>query len=241
MNGVAPSSHLPATRRARAASPALLPPLLHRLGAPALGTPAWGRGPAGIRMTAAEPHTPSSLAALIHAIARRQDRDAFAALFAHFAPRVKSYLLRLGAGAGQAEELAQETLLTVWRKAPMFDPDRAGAATWIFTIARNLRIDARRRERDPQAVADALATDPDHQADSPPTADAALAAAEQEARLGVALATLPPEQADVIRLSFFQDKPHAQIERELGIPLGTVKSRLRLAMQRLRAAMEQAL
>src|SRR6202012_3699146 len=85
-------------------------------------------------------------------IAARRSRESFALLFSRFAPRVKSYLLKLGARPELAEELAQETLLTIWRKATYFDPNRASAATWIFTIARNLRIDALRRERHPEAL-----------------------------------------------------------------------------------------
>ena len=168
-------------------------------------------------------------AALILAIARNADRRAFAALFAHFAPRVKSYMLRLGAAPEAAEELAQETLLSVWRKAALFDPARAGASTWIFAIARNLRIDAVRRERRPR-----IEDDPTDLPEAEPSADAVVAAVERDARLREAMATLPGDQADVVRLSFFQDKPHSEIAKDLNLPLGTVKSRLRLALQRLR-------
>ena len=170
------------------------------------------------------------LSAMIVAIAESADRQAFADLFSHFAPRVKSYLLRLGAASEQAEELAQETLLCVWRKAASFDPGRAAASTWIFTIARNLRIDALRRERRPLVL-----DDPAEAPDAPPGADAVIVAVQDEARVKLAIAALPAEQAEVIRLSFFSDKPHSEIAVELGLPLGTVKSRLRLAMGRLRA------
>jgi len=170
-------------------------------------------------------------AALIQAVAVRADRDAFGALFRHFGPRVKTLLLRSGADAGSAEELAQETMLTVWRKAALFDPERATAATWIFTIARNLRIDARRRERHP----DTLLPDPPEE---PPGADHLLSAGERGARVAEAMENLPPEQAEIVRAAFFLDQPHAEIERQLGVPLGTVKSRLRLAMAKLRAALE---
>jgi RNA polymerase sigma-70 factor (ECF subfamily) len=170
-------------------------------------------------------------AALIQAVAGRHDRDAFATLFRHFAPRVKAWMLRAGTADAAAEELAQEAMLVVWRKAALFDPSRAGAATWIFTIARNLRIDALRRKTHPST----LLTDPADQPDNPAPADHLLVTAERDDRLRAALAHLPSEQADVVRLAFFQDKPHAEIERDLGIPLGTVKSRLRLAMVRLRS------
>jgi len=170
---------------------------------------------------------------LIHAIATRGDRAAFTALFARFAPRVKGYLLQRGLDGAVAEELAQEVLLIVWRRAAQFDPARASAAAWIFTIARNLRIDAARRTH--------FALPPSDPADEPPEvppADAILAAEERGTRVRAALAALPAEQADVVRLAFFDDRPHADIERVLGIPLGTVKSRLRLAMSRLRALLE---
>jgi RNA polymerase sigma-70 factor (ECF subfamily) len=166
---------------------------------------------------------------MIGAIAAHADRAAFAALFGHFAPRVKSYMLRLGAEPSLAEELAQETLLAVWRKAASFDPSKAAASTWIFTIARNLRIDAARRDRRSADPVDDVSDAPDPE----PTPDAILAS-QSEARIRTALLALPPEQAEVVRLSFFSDKPHSEIAEELKLPLGTVKSRLRLAMGRLR-------
>jgi RNA polymerase sigma-70 factor, ECF subfamily len=168
---------------------------------------------------------------LLGRVAARQDRAAFAALFAHFAPRVKAYLMRLGAPSAVAEELAQEALLSVWRKARLFDPSKASAATWLFTIARNLRIDAIRRERRPELDPEDFMPEPE------PDADAGLMLAENEGRLRLALKLLPADQIQVVELSFFADKPHSQIARELGIPLGTVKSRLRLAMGRLKRAM----
>ena len=160
---------------------------------------------------------------LLRAVAERADRTAFAELFGLFAPKVKSYLLRLGLPAARAEELAQETLLVVWRRAAQFDPASTGAAAWIFTIARNLRIDAARR--------DGIALP-----DADPTDDAA----RQSERIRAALAQLSTEQAEVVQLAFFDDRPHGEIERALGIPLGTVKSRLRLAMARLRSLLGEA-
>jgi RNA polymerase sigma-70 factor (ECF subfamily) len=173
----------------------------------------------------------------IVAIAKDRSRNAFALTFARFAPRVKSYLLKLGCKNELAEELAQETLLTVWRKASYFDPARASASTWIFTIARNLRIDALRRERHPDDLLDEPALLPEPE--TPP--DEVLSGSEREQRLRRALKTLPEQQAEVVRLSFFHDKAHAEISTDLGLPLGTVKSRLRLAMVRLRAQLEDLL
>ncbi len=173
-------------------------------------------------------------ATLILAVAAG-DRAAFALLFTHYAPRVKTYLLRRGAGVQRAEELAQEALLSVWRKAGQFDPLRASPGAWIFTIARNLGVDDHRRAR---PVADALADDPSAAPEPPAAADARLDAAERDQRLREAVRALPADQLAVVRLSFFSDKPHAEIAAELGVPLGTVKSRLRLAFVRLRAGLE---
>jgi len=184
-----------------------------------------------------QPQADGDPSAWIVAIATDRSREGFALLFARFAPRVKSYLLKLGAKPELAEELAQETLLTVWRKATYFDPSRASASTWVFTIARNLRIDALRRERHP----DDLIDEPDLMPAEEVRPDEALSANEREARLRTALKTLPEEQAEVVRLSFFHDKAHAEISADLGLPLGTVKSRLRLAMVRLRAQLEDLL
>jgi RNA polymerase sigma-70 factor (ECF subfamily) len=134
--------------------------------------------------------------------------------------------------AAQAEELAQETMLTAWRRAAQFDPASGGAAAWIFTIARNLRVDVARRDRLVPWL-EVMADEP-----PPPAADATIESLQHGERVRAALASLPPEQAEVVRLSFFDDRPHAEIERALGIPLGTVKSRLRLAMTRLRALLD---
>lgn len=173
-------------------------------------------------------------AALIQSIARSRDRQAFACLFAYYAPRVKAWMLRAGTPHAAAEELAQDTMLAVWRKAALFDPAKAGPSTWIFTVARNLRIDAVRRERHPSD----LLPDPTDEPEPPVQADLVLRNAQQESRIRVAMQSLPREQAEVIEKAFFEDKPHAEIEKDLGIPLGTVKSRLRLAMIRLRAGLE---
>jgi len=167
---------------------------------------------------------------LIVKIAEHRDREAFRSLFLIFAPKVKSYLIRQGANDARAEELAQEALLTVWRKASSYDPGRAGAAAWIFTIARNLRIDALRREQ--AAMAYTLCPPPEGEA--PATPEAEQDGREREMRVRQAMAGLPAEQIAVVQLSFYQDKAHAEIARDLGLPLGTVKSRLRLALARLR-------
>ena len=178
----------------------------------------------------------ASLNALLIRVGTARDRAAFEMLFRHFAPRIKAYLLRLGAGAAAAEDLAQEAMLAIWRKAAMFDPAKASAATWIFTIARNLRIDALRRERRPEFDPN----DPAFVPEAEPAADTGMVRADEDARLREAITLLSPEQAKVVELSFFADKPHSIIAQELGLPLGTVKSRLRLAMTHIRTALGAA-
>ena len=170
---------------------------------------------------------------LISAIAQHQDRAAFAALFEHFAPRIKVFMQRSGASEATAEELAQETMLSVWRKAALFDPQSAGAAGWIFTIARNLRIDYHRRESRGGMI-EASDVEIEFQIDDSPQPDSVLAISQSEDRVRSALTKLSDDQMRVIELSFFEEKAHAEIAQMLGIPLGTVKSRLRLALNRLR-------
>ncbi len=173
----------------------------------------------------------------IAAVASRQDRNAFAELFNHFAPRVKAFMRRNGATDQQAEEIAQEAMLALWRKAHLFDPAAAGAATWIFTIARNLRIDAIRRETRGGAIR-VDEVEAEYQVDDSPGADVQLDTAQSEARVREALTSLSSDQLKVIEMSFFEEKAHSEIAEALSIPLGTVKSRIRLAMKRLRAALE---
>jgi RNA polymerase sigma-70 factor (ECF subfamily) len=173
---------------------------------------------------------PPDFGQLIVEVARDGNRAAFGELFEHFGPRLKTYFVRAGVPAARAEELAQETMLSVWRKATYFDPTRAGASTWIFVIARNLRIDMLRRARSEQVAL----PDPFEEPEVSAQAEEIVAAGEREMRVREALAQLSEEQAAVIRFSFFNETPHADIAATLGIPLGTVKSRIRLAMVRLR-------
>ncbi len=169
----------------------------------------------------------------IVAVASKQDRAAFTALFEFYAPRIKAMLMRGGATADAAEDIAQETLVTVWRKSAYFDPARAGASTWVYTIARNLRIDRLRTEKRAALYAPYEAVG----AEEPERPDGALDASERQERVRAALDKLPPEQIRVLQLSFFEGRPHGDIARLLDLPLGTVKSRLRLAMTRLRNAL----
>jgi RNA polymerase sigma-70 factor (ECF subfamily) len=182
--------------------------------------------------------TSEELNELVRAVATTGDRQAFAVLFKHFAPRVATYLMRGGTPGASAEELAQEAMVVLWRRAASFDPARAGVSTWIFTIARNLRIDRHRRAGaaglESFDGSDDDATDPDRHADPAASPDERLDALQRERRVRAALRQLSPEQARVLQLSYFAEAPHAEIARDLCIPLGTVKSRIRLAMINLR-------
>jgi len=170
---------------------------------------------------------------LIQAVATRRDREAFAHLFEYFAPRLKAYMMRTGASAGAAEDFAQDAMLTVWRKADLFDPRRASAATWIFTIARNRRLDVLRKEARALALPEL-----DLIPDAPDQPDALLSETEEAERLTAAMRQLSPDHIEVLRLAFFQGDPHSEIARRLNLPLGTVKSRIRKAMIKLRVALE---
>jgi RNA polymerase sigma-70 factor (ECF subfamily) len=172
---------------------------------------------------------------LIEAIASRQDRAAFASLFRHFAPRVKAFIMRGGTDAEAAQEVAQEALIMVWRKAASFDRTRASAATWIYTIARNKRIDLLRRAARPIDTEDWLVV----YAPEGEEADKSVLAGQTYTRVKELLGSLSEDQLVVIRKAFFEDKTHTVIAEELKLPLGTVKSRIRLALGRLREALEK--
>ncbi|WP_193336210.1 sigma-70 family RNA polymerase sigma factor [Devosia beringensis] len=171
---------------------------------------------------------------LLLRVAESRDKAALAALFTYFAPRVKSMMLKLGAGDALAEDLVQETFVSVWRKAALYSSQRGAASTWIFTIARNLRIDQLRRQSNkPYEDLESLEL-----ASDAPLGSALVEQRQVIDRVTLALKNLPAEQQDVVRLSFIHDMPHAQIAESLGVPLGTVKSRLRLAYGRLRPLLE---
>lgn len=167
----------------------------------------------------------------VFAIRDHQDTKAFAELFAHFAPRVKAFLIKGGADASMAEECAQEVMATLWRKADMFDPTRATAATWIFTIARNKKIDMLRKQRrpEPEDLTWGPAEEPDQ---------VEVIGLQQETdKLAEAIGQLPDKQRELIERAYFSDLSHSEIADATGLPLGTIKSRIRLALDRLRHAM----
>jgi len=165
------------------------------------------------------------------------DRVAFAALYRNLAPRLRAFLLLRSRGnATQTDELIQETLLVVWKRASTYDPAKAAATTWVFTIARNRFIDRVRKESRPAPDE----TDPAFVPAAETAPDDSLELARRARKLHAALETLPQEQRDVLRESYFEGKAQSAVATELGVPLGTVKSRARLAMHRLRAELEES-
>lgn len=174
-------------------------------------------------------------AGLVLAIASHQDREAYAELFTYYAPRVKSYLMRLGADAALAEEITQDVMVTLWRKASTFDPAQAAVSTWIFRIARNRRIDVYRRAKRPEL-------DPEETMILPAgveAPDARIEAMETERRVRAAMKDLPEEQVSLLKLAFYEGLSHSEIAGKLDIPLGTVKSRIRLAFGKMKARLDE--
>jgi RNA polymerase sigma factor (sigma-70 family) len=178
--------------------------------------------------------TPDEFADLVMAVATKRDRTAFARLFDFYAPRVYAYLLRLRLDPGVADELTQDVMTTLWQKAELFDRTKSSVGTWLFRIAHNRRIDVHRRSRE-DAVPEPRPTDTP---DPSPAPDDSLDMSRREASIRVALRLLPEDQLDLIRLAFFEGLSHGDIASQTGLPLGTVKSRLRIAFSRLRRALE---
>jgi RNA polymerase sigma-70 factor, ECF subfamily len=173
---------------------------------------------------------------LLVAVGVRRDSEAFTALFDHFGPRVRAQMLRGGDTAAAAEDLAQDVMETIWHKAHLYDPNQSAAVTWIFQIARNRRVDIRRRSREYCCVVDDFFDIPD-----PAEAnDERLDAAQRRKHVRAALGALPREQVAIVHLAFFEGLSHSAIARKLNMPLGTVKSRLRLACTRLRRLLADA-
>ncbi len=177
---------------------------------------------------------PKNMADLLQKVATSRDIDAFRKLFEAYGPRVKAYMMRQGADAAVAEDLAQETLLMVWRKAGLYSDEKGSATTWIFTIARNLRIDRLRRE----VAWQPLPENQDEEASDDPSPEELLSERQRRDRVQAVLAELPPDQSEVVGLSYTQGLSHSEIAERLGLPLGTVKSRMRLAYQKIREAVD---
>lgn len=172
-------------------------------------------------------------AGLAQAVAENRDEAAFAMLFDHYAPRLNAYLQKLGLPRGQAEDMAQEVMTVLWQKAALYDPSKSSLSTWLFRIARNRRIDAARRARSQIADPDDPSLWPEPEA----MPDAALDEAGRAEMVRKAMESLPEDQRVLVRAAFFLGRTHAEISAETGLPLGTVKSRLRLAFAKLRLAL----
>jgi RNA polymerase sigma-70 factor (ECF subfamily) len=168
----------------------------------------------------------------VEAIRDRKDQAAFAEIFGHFAPRVKAFLMKSGASPELAEECTQEVMTTLWRKAHMFDPAKASVSTWIFTVARNRKIDILRKERRPEP--EDLPWGPEAE----PEQDEVMVIQQETRKLGEALADLPDKQKDLILKAYYGELSHSEIAEQTGLPLGTIKSRIRLALERLRRQMK---
>lgn len=182
----------------------------------------------------------NEMAGLVMAIAEQRDQSAFRQLFDHFAPRVKSYLMGLNLASEPADDVLQEVMIAIWNKAASYRPEKAAVSTWIFTIARNKHIDRIRREKyslydsGDINVAETEATEHD-------VADEQLLTMQRKRAVQAALATLPEDQKRVISMSFLKEMAHAEIAAALDLPLGTVKSRIRLGFQRLRKELGEVL
>lgn len=187
------------------------------------------RSPAGAE------YDEKALARLLRLVAADRDKNAFAQVFDHFAPRIKAFLRRQGTPEAQLDDLLQEVMIKVWRYAGRFDPQKGKAVTWIFTVTRNARIDFLRKENRPEPDENDPMLVPTVAAAS----DDDVYARESAERIATALDTLPAEQAEMLRLAFFEEKSHNEIAQQVGLPLGTVKSRIRLAFNRLRSSLTE--
>ena len=188
--------------------------------------------PRGNKSVSKNAETDPNWVACVKRIQEQQDRAAFVELFRHFAPRVKAFLIKSGCEVGMAEECAQEVMATLWRKAHLFDPSRASVATWIFTIARNKRIDMLRKQRRPEP--EEVLWGPE----SEPDAADIVELQQENKRLARAIAGLPDKQKELIEKAYYKDLSHSEIAAETGLPLGTIKSRIRLALEKMRHEMK---
>ena len=203
--------------------------------------------PESVKTQMASPAIPSAKSISSHGLRKRsavkmdelltrvakRDREAFREVFDHFAPRIKAYIIGQGTDRQTAEEVVQETMVKIWRKAEQFDPARAAASTWIFTIARNMRVDHLRKVNRPEPDMD----DPAFVREPEPLPSENLSHAQDSKILHTAIKKLPKEQQDVLRSAYFEEKTHPEIAEALNIPLGTVKSRVRLALKNIRAVL----
>lgn len=190
------------------------------------GTPIAPRGERK-RMPQRTPDITQNTAWMI-AVRDNRDRDAFAALFDFFAPRLKGFIMRSGTPTHQAEEIVQDVMLTVWRKAAQFDPHRAQVSAWIYQIARNRQVDIFRKNNRP--LPEVLKQDPEAE----PDASQIVAIQQETQHLKKALSGLKEDQREMIEKAYIGDLTHQEISDQTGLPLGTIKSRIRLGLDRLR-------
>ncbi|WP_323761987.1 sigma-70 family RNA polymerase sigma factor [Maricaulis sp.] len=174
------------------------------------------------------------LSDLLVRVGQSQDRSAFRALFDHFGPRIRAFLIQRRVVPAMADDLTQDVMLTIWRRASSFDPSRAAASTWIYTIARNQHIDQYRKTQRASRMDE---TDPSLQPVPAAAADDLCEQAEAADSVGVALESLSADQRQVVELAFTEGLTHSEIAERLNLPLGTVKSRIRLALGKLKTSL----
>ncbi len=171
---------------------------------------------------------------LMQRVAQNLDREAFGELFDKLAPRLKSFMMRKGTSAELAEDLVQEAMILIWTKAGLYDPAKGSVMGWVYTIARNLRIDRLRRD----STMALTAIDDYDAASDDPGGDEVLLRKQEDLHVTAALKDIPAEQREILLLSYVEDMPQTEIAERLKLPLGTVKSRMRLAYNRLRKHLE---
>lgn len=178
-------------------------------------------------------------AALVQRMARGDRGPALEEFYARYAGLAMALLLRILGSRAEAEELLQELFVELWRRAPQYDPARASVGTWVTTIARSRGLDAlrarRRRFRDQEVPSDDVSVPAP--ADQRP--DEQVSQSQRSEAVRAALADLSPDQRQVVEYSYFRGLSHTEIANELGIPVGTVKSRILAAMKLLREAMQK--
>ena len=182
---------------------------------------------------------PDAWSVRLEAVARERDRQAYAELFRHFAPLLKSFALSSPGMSSNAlaEELVQEVMLKIWNRASTFDSAKASATTWIYTLARNCRIDLLRKKYRVREEVDVdelwdLGTDEDLLEDE-------VYQKRIEVDVRESLGGLPAEQRQIITKVYMEGKSHSEVAEELGLPLGTVKSRVPLAMSKLKVMLDR--
>ena len=187
-----------------------------------------------IKVETCDINSDNELSVCIKLIGNNQDKSAFATIFKYFAPRLKSFLLKAGSTDSQAEEIIQEVMIAVWTKSSTYDDTKSSVSTWIYTIARNKRIDKIRKEKRHYL------SESDEGLEIPidSTQEKEIFSAQLASSLKKYMSNLPKEQSDLLQLSYFYNKTHADISEELKIPLGTVKSRIRLALSKMRHLVE---